>query len=342
LARLDRLRVRGLRNLEAVDLDLGSGLVWLQGGNGAGKTSVLEAVYLLSRGTTFRGRRFGPLTTRGQPGTRLDGWMRGGDRAWQRSWRLDAGGREIAGDGFEVRLVGSSMQSLIEGEPDLRRRFVDWNLFHVEPRFEDVRSRFRRVAAQRAAWLRAGGQGAAVWDRPYLEGLTEVAAMRSAFSDSLATEFASVAGELDATAGLELQFKDGLPIAGSAAEQLERQRVSDIARGYTFLSPARADFGFRRGDTEWRGSRGENKVAAILLQVAAERVVARRLGRRAVWLVDDLAAELDTAMERRTLELILDGADQVLAASLGSPPEWVAARQPVARFHVEHGSVSMA
>ena len=55
MPRIDRLRISGLRNLSGVDLRFPEGSIWLVGDNGAGKTSVLEAVYLLSRGASFRG-----------------------------------------------------------------------------------------------------------------------------------------------------------------------------------------------------------------------------------------------------------------------------------------------
>ena len=76
--RLRRLVVERLRNLTAVDIELPEGLTVVAGGNGQGKTSLLEAVYLLATGRSFRTRTAdelinfdgGPLEVRGNTSSR--------------------------------------------------------------------------------------------------------------------------------------------------------------------------------------------------------------------------------------------------------------------------------
>ncbi len=211
MVRIDRLRVSGLRNLQAVDLAFPDGTIWLVGPNGAGKTSVLEAVYVLSRGSSFRGRRHGPLTSRGAVCARLEAHLQDGDQCWERRWSsAERRQAQSTGPGFLVRLVGSSMHTLLEGDPTLRRRFVDWNVFHVEPQFGGLRQRFRRAAAQRNAWLKAGGNGRPVWDQDYAAVLSQVAEFRQRFVEALSIAFVEVASEFPAVSGVGLEWRSGL------------------------------------------------------------------------------------------------------------------------------------
>lgn len=340
MVRIDRLRVSGLRNLQAVDLAFPDGTIWLVGPNGAGKTSVLEAVYVLSRGSSFRGRRHGPLTSRGAVCARLEAHLQDGDQSWERRWSsAERRQAQSTGPGFLVRLVGSSMHTLLEGDPTLRRRFLDWNVFHVEPQFGGLRQRFRRAAAQRNAWLKAGGAGRPVWDQDYAAVLSQVAKFRQRFVEALSIAFVELASEFPAVSGVGLEWRSGLSEGLDIVAWLIEHRAADVARGYSFLSPARADFHLAKDGAPWVGSRGQNKLAGILLQVAADRVVSNVLGRRAVWLVDDPGAELDVETQGRVLPLLYEAADQLIVASLSAAPADVASRCSVRVFHVEQGKV---
>jgi DNA replication and repair protein RecF len=341
VVRLERLKVSGVRNLDPLDLTLPSGTVWLVGPNGAGKTSVLEAIYVLSRGSSFRGRRHGPLTSRGQVCARVEGWLLDGEYCWEQRWTSgDRQQTRSAGPGFLVRLVGSSMHALVEGDPALRRRFVDWNLFHVEPQFGVLRQRYRRVASQRNAWLKAGGSGRAVWDPEFAAVLTKVAHSRRQFFDRLASAFTPIAANFDATEGLTPAWRGGLPSGvDDVAAWLDEHRAADVGRGYSFLSPARADFVMLKDGVPWAGSRGQNKLAGILLQIAADSVVSSTLGRGAVWLVDDLAAELDVTSQVAILPLLRQAADQLIVTGLMEPPSAATTDCAIEVFHVEQGRV---
>jgi DNA replication and repair protein RecF len=341
VAWIERLRIGGLRNLGQVDISLGQSDSWFVGANGAGKTTLLESVYLLSRGASFRGRRHGPLTSRGQAVTRIDGVAHVDGRLRRLTWR-SSGGKPAAGErlAFPVRLVGSSMHALLEGEPALRRRFVDWVLFHVEPRFASVRARFRRAAAQRNAWLRSGGRGPAIWNSEYGCALGEIAALRETLFQELRRAFREIAGQLDVLPGVDPVWRAGLPAKEDLMAALERHQDADVTRGFSFLSPSRADFGFVGDGVPWVGSRGQNKLAGIALQLAADAVIRRSDAEPAVWLVDDPAAELDRDTELRVLLAIRAVAGQMLVASLEQPPVLPAGSRREQVFHVKHGVVT--
>jgi len=345
---LHRLRVRGLRNLRSVDMQLCSAITVLQGGNGAGKTAILEAVYLLSRGRSFRGRRLGPLVTYGERSACVEGWLERGGAIERIHWENhrpagpgEGTGYSKEGQGssrrrpFLVRLVCDATPALVEGEPSMRRRFVDWNLFHVEPRFGEWRAGFRRVASQRNAWLRAGARGPAVWDRAYAEGMAQIEAARQGFADLLSDSFSTLTADIEWFQGLRLEWRSGLGNVEENLSRLEDARATDRRRGFTALGLSRDDLAITADGHRWAGSRGEAKIVGVLLQLAAQRIVDSQSALPALWLVDDLSAELADASSDRLLGIISAEAPQLIATALpGRVFQSVGSL-----FHVEQGIV---
>ena len=146
---LTRVTVTAVRNLHAVTLSPSPRINILHGANGSGKTSVLEAIHLLGLARSFRSLRLQPMIQYEQPACTVFGQV-----------QLPDGGlcslgvsRERDGD-FQIRIDGQNARSaaqlaealplqlinpdsfrLLEGAPKIRRQFLDWGVFHVEPRF---------------------------------------------------------------------------------------------------------------------------------------------------------------------------------------------------------------
>lgn len=345
MARLERVRGSGLRVLERFDLSPSAGLNWVVGENGAGKTTFLEALYILSRGRSFRGKRYGPVVSDGAAGARIEAVVDEDGFEDVVSWKQERLGASV-GEGissgraaFSVRLIGESANALLEGEPGMRRRFVDWNLFHVEPGFASLRSRFRRVSAQRNAWLRQGGLGAPVWDAFYADLATAIDDRRTRFILALGERFTDLLKRAGVLPELAARWHSGLREGESIAAAIERTRAGDIGRGYTFFGPSRGDLVLRKDGRVWVGSRGENKVAAAFLQVAADGVIRGAGGRAPVWLLDDLASELSPDNTNLVLRTVVEAGGQVFATALGER-SMVKGDINAAVFHVKHGVVA--
>lgn len=334
MAVLEYLRVRHLRCCREVETELPAGLVWLSGGNGAGKTTLLEAVYLLDRQRSFRGRRAGPLLSRGAARTDVLGRVKLADRTLRVSWPQQQ--HTPRHTGF-VRFLGSGTYALVDGDPALRRRFLDWTMFHVEPGAAHLFSTLKRTLAQRNAWLRAGARGKAVWDEPYAEHLAALWRQRAALAeriDPLLREFS------DRVAGLGeigLRWRGPLLEASELVGRLRDGLRDDVARGFTYLSSARASSLFEQDGHPWVGSRGESKAVGIGLQLAAQRVMQEKTGVRALVLLDDPSAEVASDLCERMVNECLRHADQVIATHLRSAP--LDPGVPGAMFHVKQGKL---
>src|SRR5882762_2618804 len=184
---LTELTVSGLRCIEHAELEIPPGLALVCGDNGSGKTSLLEAMFLLGRGRSFRTRNSERLIRRGQDHLRVIGRV-GGPSA-----PIQTLGFEVTREGTSARIGGRPAQSLAELshafpvqviEPGVhklveeggyrRRRWMDWAVFHVEPHFVDTWVRYTRALKQRNAALKLHSE-AGIWD-PELARLGEVIA----------------------------------------------------------------------------------------------------------------------------------------------------------------------
>src|SRR6476620_5190017 len=173
---LAELRIENLRCIESAVLEFSPELNLIAGENGAGKTSILEAIFLLGRGRSFRTRSSERLIRHGQP--KLTVFGRTDDSPSRQA------GIEIAADGgTRARINGENARSLLELSgvvpvqaidpeihklvdqgPERRRRWLDWLVFHVEPTFGLAWARYNRALKQRNAALKTSDREVSAWD----------------------------------------------------------------------------------------------------------------------------------------------------------------------------------
>ena len=360
--KLEQLELTDVRSVQRAKLEPGDGLNLLIGGNGAGKTSVLEALHLLAYGRSFRGRV-------------RDGLIRTGAGALQvfARWSEQDGGRRRqvglrhAGNEWQGRLDGADVGQLSElctalaavtfepgshallsggGEP--RRRLLDWGLFHVEPAFLPVWRRYARALKQRNALLKAGGSAAMLdaWDAELATAGELLDRHRRSYVEALEPRVECWANELLPELGpaehayLPGWRRDELALADALLVQRERDRLL----GYTSAGPHRADLqlGFANRPARESLSRGQSKLAALALLLAQAEDFRDRRGEWPLILLDDLASELDRGHRHALLSALVASGAQVFITgteleALELEPDWSSRM-----FHVEHGVVRAA
>src|ERR1700728_3766117 len=214
---LRRLQVTDFRCLQSAVFDLDSRFTLISGANASGKTSLLEAIYMLGRGRSFRTRRLEHLIRRGSERFvvfgEVDGFGRRSSLGIEGSAagvRARLGGAK-AGSLAElapllpVQIIDPEIHRLIEEGPSRRRRFLDWGVFHVEPRFVDDWQRFQQALKQRNAGLKARQPRAVVaaWDGDLVRHAELLAAARSSYVELLAGRASAIARSL---LGMELSI----------------------------------------------------------------------------------------------------------------------------------------
>lgn len=361
-----RLDIAGLRRFDVVELRPSSHMNVLVGANGAGKTSVLEALHLMAYGRSFRGRVRDGLVRQGAEAVEVFvEWDEAGNAGG--TVRRRAGLRH-AGQAWTGRLDGEAVESLGElcaalavvtfepgshvlvaggGEP--RRRQLDWGLFHVEPEFLRTWRRHARALKQRNALLKAGrgrGDQLAAWDAELADSGEVLTRHRERYLEELQPHLQFLVEALLPEAGqAALAFQPGwrredVPLADALV--LARER--DLLTGHTSVGPHRADWRIEYTGLPPRDllSRGQAKLTALAFLLAQARAHAARRGEWPVVALDDLASELDRPHQRRVLAFLAGTGAQVFVTGTDLPAELEAAEGRTAVFHVEHGRVRRA
>ncbi|OOG23489.1 DNA replication/repair protein RecF [Thioalkalivibrio denitrificans] len=350
---LTRLQVDGVRILRDMRLDPVDGINVIAGLNGAGKTSLLEAIHLLATGHSFRTRQLDPVLSRGADALLVSGTV--GEGGYPVGIRKSAGGTEVRIRGrraagmaelareLPVLAIHPESHVLVAGPPGQRRAFMDWGAFHREADFHGIWVRYRKLLQQRNAALRSGADPRLLraWDDELASAGERLHERRAAYVAALDNALTSLLAGWPEMAALAWEYRRGWAQGTTLRETLERQMARDVAGGFTHAGPHRAELVWRLdgGPAAEVASRGQQKSLVILLKLAQARVLQLETGRAPIVLVDDLASELDAARRERVLQLLRELGAQVFVTVIDAGSLDVSGWAQARMFHVEHGQV---
>ena len=352
---LSEVDIQGVRNLHEVRLSLSSGLNVIAGPNASGKTSLLEAVGLLSTARSFRTPRIARVIQHGQTWLQVVGKLVGsGGREIRIGLRREASHTLIRIDGeqvrqgsrlarrFPVQVITPASHELLEQGPKFRRRFLDWGLFHVEQGYHGVWQDYMRLLRQRNAVLRLGDvRQLGHWDRLLAEKGEVLDEMRLRHLEGFLPLFQAHGLQLLEQA-VDVTYRRGWEAGQALQAVLEAGRDSDLRRGFTQVGPHRMDLVFRgeAGAARETLSRGQQKLIVAAARLAQVQLVDRSVGVKTVLLVDDVAAELDRVRRERLMALLRSLETQVFVTATEAEQLPVAGWEALKMFHVEHGKLA--
>ncbi len=355
-----RLHIHGLRSLSEVQLKLGPGLNVFLGANGAGKTSVLEAIHLLSSGRSFRSGAKEALLQRG-----AKRWLVFGETAEadSSSHRLSIS-RSTASSGLQVRVNerdGCGLSELatrlavvcfepgshevLSGGSEARRSLIDWGLFHVEPSFLSSWRRYQRALKQRNALLKTHATDAELdpWEVEMARSGESLSDSRKRYLDYLRPKLQQTASELLSELGANQILWNAGWSEGEIdlSEELMVKRDYDRLRGFTTRGPHRADWSiqFEHAPAREFRSRGQEKLAMLSILLAQAILYRELRGHWPVILLDDLSSELDQIHQERLLSRLLDTGAQVIVTGTEPSPSVSNRLSGATVFHVERGEI---
>ena len=346
------LKCTDFRCIECAELDFAAGNNLIYGPNGSGKTSVLEAIAYLGRGRSFRGATTRQLVRHGQNEFVLFGRVERAGRKIGIGVRNSAAGLEVHTNGekrastaalaeaLPLQVIDPDVHKLVAGGPEDRRRFVDWIAFHVEHSYLELWRRFRRTLKQRNAALRRGASANDLrgWDKEMVELGLAVDNVRRRMLDHTRPAFLATGEALLGTA-IDFEYYRGWPADLSLAEAMTGAIQRDQQAGASQVGPHRADIRLKLNDRQARKmvSRGQQKLLACAMILAATEEVQKHLEWPLLLLLDDPAAELDGASLQRLMDAVRRLGCQVIATTLEADRELFADKPSL--FHVEHGSI---
>jgi DNA replication and repair protein RecF len=338
-----------VRSIQRAELSLHPrhNLIW--GANGSGKTSLLEGIFLLGRGRSFRTRSSERLIRHGE--SRLISFGRLDtvpehtlgvqvSKAEGTTAKLDGSFVKSLAElsqAFPVQVIDPGIHRLVEEGSNRRRKWIDWLVFHVEPSFMETWTRYTRALKQRNAALRFQPDQVELWDAELARAGEQLDAARQRAVERLQPYWRESVQNLTSF-DVELAYSRGWPHEVSLAEALAASAQRDRAKGVTHAGPHRGDIRLRRDGKLARDtlSRGQQKLVAIAMALAPLRMIEAESGIIPTLLLDDPEAELDierlnlfiAEVERLRCQVIFTALHR--AELFGAPDRL---------FHVEQGRV---
>jgi DNA replication and repair protein RecF len=352
---LRRMQVTDFRCLQSVNLELDPKFTLISGANASGKTSLLEALYVLGRGRSFRTRRLEHLIRHGRDRFvvfgEVDSFARRvslgveGSAAGIRGQVAGARAASLAelATFLPVQIIDPEIHRLIEEGPGRRRRFLDWGVFHVEPRFVEHWQRFQLTLKQRNAALKSRQPRtlATAWDADLVRCGEFLSQARVRYVELLAAQAISIVRNLLGMA-LSIAYRPGWAKGLTLAEALQQSWNHDQESGHTQVGPHRAELSIRLNElsVKDRISRGQQKLLAAGLLMAQIKLFPEGAPVQPSLLLDDPAAELDNSRLTRLIGEVSSQSVQLIVTTLH--PEFSEFGTPGLQYRIEEGTVRLA
>ena len=330
---ISRLLVEKFRNLIAVDLDFDPGFNFLVGNNGSGKTSLLEAIFYLGHGRSFKSAVTNRIISYDEPHFTLFGQIQESQHQWSVGLQKLRQGNTLVKingeDGNKIsdlahllpmQLITPEGLTLLNGGPSYRRAFLDWGLFHHQTSFYAAWSNLNRLLKQRNAALAQNQPYSAikVWDVELAKLAHQVSQWRAEYAEALRPEIEQTCQLFLPELDINVSFHQGWEKNTDYAEVLEQNFERDRALNYTFSGPQKADFRFKtqRLPVEDVLSRGQLKLLMCALRLAQGEHLMKEKQRHCIFLIDDFASELDQYKRALLAERLQQSGSQVFITAI--------------------------
>lgn len=307
---LSRLIINHFRNLDQVDIDLSPGFNFLIGENGSGKTSLLEAIFYLGHGRSFKSHISNRIIHYDHTHFTLFGQVEEAKHQWsvglQKNRQGDSALKINGEDGKKIadlahllpmQVITPEGLTLLNGGPSYRRAFLDWGLFHQHPDFHAHWTNLKRLLKQRNAALQQVRHYTELkhWDIELAKTAHLVSQLRADYAEALRPEIEQTCQFFLPELTLGLSFHQGWEKESNYADILAESFERDRNIGYTMVGPQKADFRFKAQGLPVEDvlSRGQLKLLMCALRLAQGEYLVAQKQRQCLFLIDDFASELD-------------------------------------------------
>jgi DNA replication and repair protein RecF len=361
-----KLITQNFRNLDALSIDFHPKLNFVVGDNGSGKSSLLEALFFLGHGKSFRTSKVDSLACH-ETKSFVVSVKDTSDRQLGLSRDVSAGSTIIKIDGerynrlsilarnIAIQIVTPESFKLFFGGPKERRRFIDLGMFHVKHDFSALWKNFNRVLKQRNACIRFDDRTNVIdnnsmlpyWTEQFCKLSLEVSSLRARYVSEIISELNTWLAILlpNLNERVTVQYLQGWPQKNSLIDVLKSNQERESSFGYSLYGAHKFDVKFLldKKVIETQLSRGQQKLFLLALTFAQANFIARVKLVKPILLIDDLGAELDinsrtvlsTAIQKLDCQVIITAIESEALKPFLEPHD----DRNYSMFHVKHGKV---
>lgn len=326
MTQLNKLSIQNFRNCESAHLDFAQGLNLIVGDNAAGKTAIVEAIWLMATGRSFRSQKSKHLIKQGCDSATLFCEARSShnDVSTQKigiqktldNTVLRLNGETVKSHGpiarqLPIQLLTPESHKLLEEGPKTRRQFMDWGCFHQSDGFMNPWRNYQKGLKQRnhALKKRLPKTQVQLWDSLLVENALKIDDIRQAYLKELTPYLVTFCQALmpEIESEVVCQYRAGWPQANDDLLALYGANFEkDLQAGHTQYGCHRADIRFKFAGQEAMNSlsRGQQKLFVCALLLAQASLHEKVVNEPVIMLIDDLPAELDETHRLKLLELL--------------------------------------
>lgn len=354
---LDRLFVQHVRSVRQVELGLSPKTNIFHGANGEGKTSLLEAIHILSLGRSFRTRLFNAVVTHGEHQLTVSGKTHPvHEGVTQLGVRLSQAGLTARVNGRPSRGVSELSEilpvvcftpetaSLLVQKSVSRRAYMDWGCFQAQPNYLHYWRSYTRVLKQRNAAIRNGvpDSSITVWDGELARTASLLSKLRGQYVAQCREGLKKLAADFGFDFKLDLTFKLGWG-GGDLTKELMDTLHKDRKRGFTQLGSHRDDLTIKIDGRAMgnEGSRGQIKLSAFALKLLQVQLSLEVSKTPPIFLLDDLPSEFDSEYLARAISSSEDLGVQLFLTTVSDDMSQYFSEDQLRVFHVKQGNVTL-
>ncbi|OQK16489.1 DNA recombination protein RecF [Methyloprofundus sedimenti] len=354
---LQKLDIYHVRNLQQASLYPATKINLIYGNNASGKSSILEAIYLLGRASSFRSTTIKNVIHFAHNELIVSGKVRFTNaHVSTLGIRIDGKGIQIRIDeetrysrselayALPIQMIHPKSYQLLDAGPQLRREFIDWGVFNQHPDFLNNWRNFKRILNHRNALLKTRSvKELNVWNHELQQYGTIVAEYRMQYLTELMPVFLQIMHKFTALENIELKLLPGWDADFLLLDKLTEDLEKDLRYGFTHSGPHRADFQLLIESRKAKDfvSRGQLKLLMLSLKLAQVQHLLNNGSKSGCILIDDAVAELDFSSRTKLLDFLADMDVQVfITATEQNEFGDLSNLGEYKMFHVEHGVVS--
>lgn len=344
---LDTLKFHDFRNLKDGEIKLDKGINVFVGENAQGKTSLLEAITMLSLARSHRTSKEKEVITWEKEFARLEGKVIRQKEALPLELIITKNGKvakvnhlkqdklSLFIGKFNVVLFSPEDLALVKGSPSLRRHFLDTEMSQMTVQYLYHSSRYQHQLKQRNIFLKSLrgklDKSNAVYDDILTKQLIEEAApmifQRLAFLKELEQKANQIQQALsEGKEKLSLIYKTSLDLEESKTvdaikKSLEKKSLEvkdrELSQGVTLFGPHRDDFLvlLNQKNVQQFGSQGQQRSSVLSLKLGEVAYMHQKFDDYPILLLDDVLSELDPGRQRDLLKVATGKAQTILTTT---------------------------
>lgn len=364
---LRHINLRNFRNHTDTKLDFNDNISVFVGGNGEGKTNILEAVFYLTSGRSHRTFRDAELLRWGEDAftVKAEVERRGGKTLIEIYYSSPRNAKKIKMGGVEQKKLSDLFGKvnavifapedlfLLKGGPAERRRFLDFAASQASPQYFFYLQKYHHVLQQRNRLLKlitvngSKPESLEIWDEQLVEYASQVTVRRLRIIDAVQEILRPVHARLtDNGEMIKIAYlpsvKTGEEFAESLRSKLKSSRRDELARGYTLFGPHRDDFALTINNIDARvfASQGQQRTAVLSLKLAEAEFIRREREEYPILLLDDVMSELDDRRREFLLHYVNNRMQTLITSTNLNPFQASGRIEGFAVYRVKNGEVS--